>query len=145
MLNSAVWIFYLFCGLPVYLVEADQADGSENVVLCYLFIKYEYGMVWFQFHQVLTWFGCFREDWVNLVWCGLAWLDLVWFGLVWVNIHLKLLWKYHQDLTCCGCFREDFELVWYCLVCFETTSIQSYCESFIKIQLFVAVLEKIYI
>merc|ERR1712035_232404 len=56
--------------------------------------------------------------------------------------------------TCFGCFREDLQLVqfgmvwfgmvWYGLVWLETTSIQSYYENFIKIQLVLAVLEKIY-
>ena len=79
---------------------------------------------------------------------------MVRFGLVWDNIHPKLLWKFHQNPTCFDWFREDLELVkidkfwfglvWYGLVWFETTSIKSYYESFIKIQLVLAVLEKIY-
>ena len=55
--------------------------------------------------------------------------------------------------SCFGCFREDLQLVqfgmflfgvvWYGMVWFETTSIQSYCENFIKIQLVLTDLEKI--
>ena len=72
----------------------------------------------------------------------------VWYGLVWDHINLKLVWKFHQDPTCIGCFREDLELVyfgmvWYGLVLLETTSVWSFCKSFIKIQLVLAVLEKI--
>ena len=56
--------------------------------------------------------------WFGMVWYGLVWYGMVWFGLVW------------------------FGLVWYGLVWFETTPIQGYYESFIKIQRVLAVLEK---
>ena len=36
-----------------------------------------------------------------------------------------------------------FGMIWYGLVWFETKSIQSYCENFIKIQLVLTELEKI--
>ena len=84
----------------------------------------------------------------------LVWYGKVWFGLVWNNNHPKLLWKFHQNPTCFDWFREDLELVkidkvwfgsvWYGLVWFETTSIKSYYESFIEIQLGFAFLKKIY-
>jgi len=55
-----------------------------------------------------------------MVWYGMVWYGMVWSGMVW------------------------FGLVWYGLVWFETTTIQSYCENFIKTQLVLTDLEKIW-
>ena len=54
------------------------------------------------------------------------------------------MWRVHQDPICFGWFRENLELVWFSMVWFETISIYRFCESFIKISLVLAVLEKIY-
>ena len=86
-----------------------------------------YGLVWLETTSIRSYYENFIK--IQLVLAVLekiySWFSLVSFGLVWYG----LVW---------------FGLVWYGLVWFETTSIRSYYESFIKIQLVLAVLEKIY-
>ena len=122
-----------------------------------------------KFHQDLTCFGCFRED-LKLVWFGLVWdnvhLKMLWkfhqdlICFVWFREDLELVWfclkkypsevwrfckrsdlfwlflrRFRVGLLCYG--LDWYGLDWYCFIWFD------FCESFIKIQLGLAVLEKI--
>ena len=81
---------------------------------------------------------------------------LVWYGMVWSGLRhhpsevtmkvssksLAVLEKIYSWFSLVRFGLVWYGLVWYGLVWLETTSIQSYCENFIKIQLVLAILEK---
>ena len=125
-------------------------------LICFVWFREElvslvcYGLDWYGLRQHPS-DSSVKVSWrSNFSFAGLEKIKS-WDGFDWNNIHLKVLWKFHQDLTCFGCFRDDLELVWYGLVWliwyglvwFETTSIWMLSESFMKIRLVLAVLEKI--
>ena len=98
----------------------------------WIFLKWSY--MWMN-----NWFKILAFFLKHYVCYGLAWNGAVWFGCVWIGLVRYFMVWFGMVLFCFLFGFVLFGMVW-----FEITSIQNYCESFIKIQLVLAVLEKIY-
>ena len=99
-----------------------------------------YGMVWLGMDRRPSWYSMvwYGMVWFGMVWFAMVWFGMVWYGLVWYGPKALMVWF---GMVWYG--MVWFGMVWYGLVWFETTPIQGYYESFIKIQLVLAVLETI--